>query len=166
MHTRAAAQLFFFFIRHKEGDGGFWKLGGKFFRQHLTRGLPATPYLFLPASSNLLCSAEWKWRMIGLVSVRPRKPLSLYTALSTSVPLIYRWWVWRINKESPKTTVGRNDFEGGFFFGRVRQSISSHKAQLSPLAGVVDMATIGITAHGGLSLAGEEGDSGSRRWLQ
>lgn len=60
MHTRAAAQLFFFFIRHKEGDGGFWKLGGKFFRQHLTRGLPATPYLFLPASSNLLCSAEWK----------------------------------------------------------------------------------------------------------
>lgn len=51
---------FFFFIRHKEGDGGFWKLGGKFFRQHLTRGLPATPYLFLPASSNLLCSAEWK----------------------------------------------------------------------------------------------------------
>lgn len=43
MHTRAAAQLFFFFIRHKEGDGGFWKLGGKFFRQHLTRGLPVTP---------------------------------------------------------------------------------------------------------------------------
>lgn len=166
MQTRTAAQ-FFFFYSPQRGWWGFLKLGGKFFRRHLTRGLPATPYLFLPASSNLLCSAEWKWRMIGLVSVRPRKPLSLSKLPSPrACHLFIDDGYGGLTKNPPRLQLGEMTLRGAFFFGRVRQSISSHKAQLSPLAGVVDMATIGITAHGGLSLAGEEGDSGSRRWLQ
>lgn len=116
MHTRAAAQFFFFFIRHKEGDGGFWKLGGKFFRQHLTRGLPATPYLFLPASSNLLCSAEWKWRMIGLVSVRPRKPLSLSKLPSPrACHLFIDDGYGGLTKNPPRLQLGEITLRGAFF---------------------------------------------------
>lgn len=69
-----------------------------------------SPYLFPLASSNLLCSAEWKWRMIGLVSVQPQTTLS-----KLPYPQVCHLFIddgYGGLTRIPKTTVRRNDFEG------------------------------------------------------
>lgn len=95
-------------IRHKEWH--ILKQQGKSFFKTPDVQISCLPYLFLLASSNLLCSVDWKWRMIGLVSVRPQTTLSKLRS-----PQVCHLFIddgYGGLTRNPKTTVWRNDFEG------------------------------------------------------
>lgn len=94
------------FICHKEWR--IWKL--RDFLTTLSVRASCPSYLFLQASSNFLCTAEWKWRTIGLVSVQPQTTLS-----KLPFPQVRHLFIddgYGGLTGIPKTTVGRNDFEG------------------------------------------------------
>lgn len=81
MQTRAAAQFFFFFIRHKEGDGGFGNWEESSFDNTWHAGflwLPPVPAGLLQFA--LLSRVEMK-------NDRPRKRPASKTALSLYCPL-------------------------------------------------------------------------------
>lgn len=88
----------------------FWNHKESLFLKTPDVQISCLPYLFLLASSNLLCSVDWKWRMIGLVSVRPQTTLSKLRS-----PQVCHLFIddgYGGLTRNPKTTVWRNDFEG------------------------------------------------------
>ena len=160
MHPPHCSTGFFFFICHKGGDEVLESE-----RKVLSTAPDTQPScVSLPVPAGLLQFALLSW--VEMKNDRPRKrPASKTVRSLTKLPsprvchLFIDDGYGGLTKNPPRLQLGDVTLRGGFF-GRVRRSISSHKAQLRPLAGAVDMATIGVTAHDGLSLTGEEGDSG------